>query len=170
MTPFFTSRLRTEWLEDPARPNYWLWLVTIPFGFVSSRGEFVAVPANRLTNGASIPSFARWCLSPANWYFNSAVIHDELCDEQNVFREEEKHLVYDYSQECVKNVVREMDNMEPHVFDGALASISDCRYKVSSFRAAQIMDEAMQYNPCITPDLIRLLVFRCVCKWGPQWK
>jgi len=170
MTPFFTSVLDTEWHENPHHDDEWMWLVTRPFGFVASRGEFIAVPANRFTNGASIPRPVRWIFRPADWYFNASVIHDELCDEQDVFDGGEKHLVYDYSQEEVKNIVAQMGDMPPHVFDGALKSIADCRYKVSSFRTHQIMNEAMKCKPCITPTAVRLIVYGCIYKYGPKWK
>jgi len=50
--------------------------------YVSNNGE-VTVPAGYITDGASIPMFARHWFSPTGRYFGAAIIHDFILSIDN---------------------------------------------------------------------------------------
>jgi hypothetical protein len=61
------------------RPEHW-WMRTrwkLVEEYVSHNGE-VKVPAGFITDGASIPFFARRMFSPTAAYFGAAIVHDYL--------------------------------------------------------------------------------------------
>ena len=141
-----------------------------PLVFLASRQELVVSPTDRITNFATIPWFIHWLYPPDGPWFDAAVGHDELCDENDAAAPGWKHCVWDASIPGVQELIYEFPEMDRHTFDALQAKCPEWAKRVSSRRAADIMLEMMETEPNVCPGRKRFVIHRSV-KWcGPKWK
>lgn len=86
LTPFreFSAPLQTEYEEEASYEiGYDVWSLKTGFKFyIDERDDnrWAFVPANYLTDGASVPRPFWWLLPPWGIYGQAAVLHDHLCE------------------------------------------------------------------------------------------
>ena len=145
------------------------WRLESPFGFIGSRGELIAVPPGRISNGWTTPwVFRRWY--PVNRQLSSAFIHDALCAEHlPAASPDERGWVLPIGVEAVYLFARDMQSMPTHVFEAEMDVLGEYAFRVDCERAAGLFREAMSawINPIPRP--MQMAVGWAVDVFGPRW-